>query len=50
MKKIICLLLAAVLLLSLTACGQKNEEPEPTDSGLTGEFDGEWVELPIDTN
>lgn len=50
MKKFVCLLLAAVLLLSLTACGPKNEEPEPTDSGLTGEFDGEWVELPIDTN
>ena len=50
MKKFICLLLAAVLLLSLTACGPKNEEPEPTDSGMTGEFDGEWVELPIDTD
>ena len=50
MKKFVCLLLTAVLLLSLTACGPKNEEPEPTDSGLTGEFDGEWVELPIDTN
>jgi len=45
MKKFVCLLLAAVLLLSLTACGPKNEEPEPTDSGLTGEFDGEWVTI-----
>ncbi len=49
MKKILSLLLAAVLLFSLTACGSKNEEPEPT-GGLTGEFDGEWVELPMDKN
>ncbi len=50
MKRILFLLLTLLLLLSATACSSEKEPPEPTDSGLTGEFDGEWVELPIDTD
>ena len=33
MKKLVALLLAAVMLLALTACGEKTETAAPADSG-----------------
>ncbi len=35
MKKFICVLLAAIMLLSLAACGTKNTDSDSTDSGTT---------------
>jgi len=51
MKKFVCLLLAALMLLSMTACGSKKEEkveqdPEPTTVGtfLRKEFKDQLAE------
>lgn len=50
MKKLISLLLAAAMLLSLTGCGGTSETPESADTHIVVDHNGDEVELPYEIN
>ena len=48
MKKLLSMILAAAMLLTLTACGGKTEEPKTTDENVSAEETAKWPERPIE--